>query len=257
MPPKLTVEGKRTWPLLEETSTFASLRFDRFLCFIFYFLDTTDYSALFFYFSSLRYSTDFSALFFFFFPLDFPQNSPFCVFFLLFFPSLFLPFYFLVLDIVWDLHSKRRFFCFRSSASSPCLIERLWRSQMKECAQGTGSPFLKKGGLSRNKANPADKAKYGMDGTLGCQHMVCWDITRSQTTDIPKSGTWSAIATLPRDFISLPAFSSLRISSPYLPPLRRTNRPCKIGRSNAAANMIIIPELVPFGWDWQISSATI
>ena len=77
-----------------------SLRFDRFLCFIFYFFDITDYSAYFFYFfSSLRYSTDFSALFFFF-SLDFRQYSLFCVFFLLFFPSLFLPFYSLVLDIV-------------------------------------------------------------------------------------------------------------------------------------------------------------
>ena len=124
MPPKLTVEGKgnaavaRTKLLHSRplhSTDFSVVYISPFYFYFFsifrqspphYFLifyrplDSTDFSVGYFF-----DTTDFSALFFIFFfffrPLDFRQNSLLGIFsFFFFLPSLFLPFYFLVLDIV-------------------------------------------------------------------------------------------------------------------------------------------------------------
>ena len=78
MPPKLTVEGKGN-AAVARTKLLHSRP-----------LHSTDFSVLYISLFFIFDTTDFSALFFIFRPLDFRQNSPFCVFF--FFSSLILPF---------------------------------------------------------------------------------------------------------------------------------------------------------------------
>ena len=134
MPPKLTVEGKETWPCQDESRP----------------LHSTDFSVLFYFLFCIFRSLDFSVFYFIFFLPQIRQISQFYFYFLvpqifdrfLRFLCIFFSFSFLLSSFLFPcsgycVRSPQQtallfFICFHSPISSPCLIEQLWRSQMKK-----------------------------------------------------------------------------------------------------------------------------